>query len=367
MNLDAFQHAAKKATVATTQDGKPLPKTAQTSRKADKSDDGGALGLLSRMGRYYLLQSTVLLDLLGPTACVLSVMATMALLVKHGELHPILAAGISTYRLATPFVIGVIAVNGLMAFNQEFIIPRIASELQGDHGDDSGDSQTVEAQFDPASGIYMSAEKLQLAEKTILKPEFLLFSPQMSEENQKVTADSARYYRARGAQPGGWLLKNPSLKYGALLLSEAGKKTIFRQSKTDDLFIASSVSADQLFNRGGSYRYLSTPELINRIQMPAGSLSSARAHIMHLHSRLTRPVITLIGVFLVLPLIARREKWSLVGNVAVCMAVLGFVYGLSLAGNIMGQSAIMKPEVAAWGPLVFGGGLCAWLTGSVRT
>ncbi len=89
--------------------------------------------------------------------------------------------------------------------------------------------------------------------------------------------------------------------------------------------------------------------------------------IMHLHGRLTRPVITLIGVFLVVPLIARREKMSLVQNVAACMAVLGLVYGLSLGGTMLGQAAILKPEIAAWGPLLFGGALCGWLTGCVRT
>src|SRR5262249_55829541 len=99
MNLDAFQKEA---------------------------GDRGTAALLLSMGRHYFIHSSVLLDLLGPTACVLAVLTTMALLMKHGELHPLLAAGVPTYRLAVPFVAGVLTINGVMIANQEFVIPRVA-------------------------------------------------------------------------------------------------------------------------------------------------------------------------------------------------------------------------------------------------
>jgi len=339
MNLDAFQHSA---------------------------NDDGTAALLLAMARHYLLQTSVLLDLLGPTAAVLAVLTTMALLIKHGELHPLLAAGVSTYRLAVPFVLGVLAINGLMAINQEVVIPRIAAELQAGHGSETGSAQVVESQVDLQTDIYVSADSLRMSDRTLIKPEFLLPTPSIADSTQKITGEAAKFYRARGRQPSGWLVRKPSPSFTSLRLTDQGKRTIIPQ-KSGDVFVLSSLSADQLYNRGSSYRYLTTPELIQRIQLPAGSLSSARAYIMHLHSRLTRPIITLIGVFLVLPLIARRERWSLVQNVAICMATLGFVYGLSLAGNILGQYSVMRPELAAWGPLMFGGSLCAWLTGCVRT
>ncbi len=340
MNLDDFQKAAQ--------------------------DDGG-LALLLVMARHYAVQSSMLLDLLGPTVAVLAVMATLGLVMKHGELHPLLAAGIPTYRVCLPFVWGMLALNGLMIANGELIIPQVADQLQVTKSNSADDAQAVDSQYDPQSRIHISASSLRLADRTLVQPDFLLPSPTIVEDQQMVSAESARYYGARNKFPAGWLLKNPHPHFESLQLTDEGARRVLADRSSGDIFIASSVTPSQLYNRGGSYRYLTTRDLLKRIQIPAGSGSSARALIMHLHGRLTRPVITLIGVFLVVPLIARREKMSLVQNVAACMAVLGLVYGLSLAGMMLGQAAILKPEIAAWGPLLFGGGLCAWLTGSVRT
>lgn len=328
--------------------------------------ENGSVALLLSMGRHYLIHSAVLFDLLGPTACVLAVLTTMGLLMKHGELHPLLAAGVPTYRLAVPFVAGVLVVNVLMIANQEYIIPRVAAELQGNHGSAADDSQSVDAQYDPQTWIYTSASGLRLQDRTLTRPEFLLTALH-SEETCKLTGESARFFPAAGKRPAGWLIRKPQPLFDSLRLTDEGRKTVFRHPQSGGIFIVSGLTADQLYNRGGGYRYLTTPELIQRIRLPAGSLSSSRAYVMHLHSRFTRPIITLIGVFLVLPLIARREKMSLVRNVAVCMATLGIVYGACLGGQLLGQSLILKPEIAAWAPLMFGGSLCAWFTGVVRT
>jgi lipopolysaccharide export system permease protein len=229
------------------------------------------------------------------------------------------------------------------------------------------DSQPVDSQYDPQTRIHISASALKLSERMLVQPDFILPAPTIAMDHQMISAESARYYGARSKLPAGWLLKNPRPRYESLELTEEGAQRVLGDESTGEIFIVSSVSPNQLYNRSGSYRYLTTHELIKRIQIPAGSGSSGRALIMHLHSRLTRPVITLIGVFLVVPLIARREKMSLVQNVAACMAVLGVVYGLSLGGTVLGQAAVLKPEIAAWGPLLVGGSLCAWLTGTVRT
>ena len=122
-----------------------------------------------------------------------------------------------------------------------------------------------------------------------------------------------------------------------------------------------------MYNRSASFKYLATRELIQRIRRPGSASLTRRAQVLYLHGRLTRPLLTLIGLFLVIPLIAQRERLSLVTNIAICMGVLGVVYGLALGLLMFGNTGLMRPELCAWLPLIFGGGLCAWLAPTVRT
>jgi lipopolysaccharide export LptBFGC system permease protein LptF len=92
-----------------------------------------------------------------------------------------------------------------------------------------------------------------------------------------------------------------------------------------------------------------------------------RAQLLHLHARLTRPILNIIGMFLVIPLVVRREARSLVTSIALCMAMLGLVVGLSEVFGFIGKAALLRPELAVWLPLMIGGGLAAWVSPRVQT
>ncbi|MCA9029063.1 MAG: hypothetical protein KDA86_28035, partial [Planctomycetaceae bacterium] len=55
--------------------------------------------MLTFMGRNYLYRTSWVFDLIGPTLITTSAVAVLALLIRHGELNPLLAAGVPTYRL----------------------------------------------------------------------------------------------------------------------------------------------------------------------------------------------------------------------------------------------------------------------------
>jgi lipopolysaccharide export LptBFGC system permease protein LptF len=60
---------------------------------------------------------------------------TCTQLVRHRELVALLTAGQSLFRVARPIVMVAIAMTGVQALNQEFVIPRIAPLLTRDQGD----------------------------------------------------------------------------------------------------------------------------------------------------------------------------------------------------------------------------------------
>jgi lipopolysaccharide export system permease protein len=115
---------------------------------------------------------------------------------------------------------------------------------------------------------------------------------------------------------------------------------------------------------------MGTPELIRRIQQPSITLQSRRKLLVKLHERLTRPLLTVVGLYLVIPLIIRKERMSVmqqVTNIATCMGVLGVVFGVTLGMQLLGSSGFLQPDQAVWGPLIASGGLATWLSGVVRT
>ncbi len=338
-NLDGFQHAA---------------------------GEGGAPALLSIMGRHYLYHSSLLFELSGPTLAVMSTMCALALMLKHGELHPLLAAGVPTYRIAAPLVMGVLAVNALLSANQEWIIPRIAQHLQGTHGDSIGDAQAFEPTYDTQLNVFISGKELVPQTRTINRAEFLLPDTLLHEATM-IRADEAVFLRTQKERQPGWLLKNAQPRIEQLRVTELGSQVVLPGENPADVFVQSELTFDQLANRGTGFRYLSTSDLVWRIRHPSAGLATRRAQILHLHERLTRPIITLIGLFLVIPLTIRRERLSLVTNVAVCMTVVGCVYALSQGMLLFGNTGLVAPALCAWLPLIGGGTLSAWLSPLART
>lgn len=326
---------------------------------------GGTWDMLSLMARHYLCHSSMIFELLGPTLAVTSVMCVLALALRHGEIYPVLAAGVPMYRLAAPFVVGVLSVNGLLALNQEWIIPRISNQLQRSRGDGADHAERVEPTYD-SHMIFINGEELSLEEQTIHEAEFIVNTP-LVEHDTALRAPEAVYYPREGDQPAGWRLKNAQPQLDDVALTESGRAIVLRTDVPGEIFVCSELSFDSLYNRSTSFKYLPTRELVQRIRRPASGGLIRRAQILHLHSRLTRPLLTLIGLFLVIPIIAQRERMNLVTNVAVCMGVLGVVYGLSIGLLMLGNTGLMRPEQCAWLPLIFGGGLCGWLAPAVRT
>lgn len=331
------------------------------------AERSGALQLLVQLGVYYLFQSTMLFDLVGPTIAILSVMIVLALMIRQGEIAPVLAAGVPTYRLMWPFLVGIVIVNVMLVGNQELLIPQIADRLQGPRGDSTTKVRGVEPQYD-RQGIFVSGRELLLSERQIRNAEFHL-PLNLSNSRQALRAPIAIGLRASEGKPAGWLLKDVTPRVTELALTDDAKRVVIPQRNGKDVFVVCDLAAEQLFKQNTAHKFLSTADLIRRIQRPSTNSVSIRAQIVQVHARLTRPILMLVGICLVFPLTVRRdrEKNNLIGSLSLCMATLGIVFGLWQGGQFLGQSAVMPAALAAWAPLIFGGTLSAWLTGVLRT
>lgn len=329
-------------------------------------DSQSAVQAFGRMTEYYLYQSSVFFELVGPILSVVTVMVVFALLRKHAEIAPVLAAGIPTYRLAWPFIIGTLFVSGALAANQELIIPRIAHKLQAPRKAQEEHGQKVEPIYD-RNRIHIDGKELYLASRTLRQGKFVLPAPNLSLELTAINCAEAVYVEESDTLPAGWLLRSPEPTYEQLTLTDEGRQVVREVSDPNHLFICTTASYDQLYNRNKSFKMVSTPELLKRIRNPSTGMISVQSQLLHFHSRLTRPFMSIVFVLVIIPMIIRRDSRGLIGNMAVCTGVLGTLFTLASAFHYLGSTSLISADQATWAPIVLGSATAALLSRFVQT
>lgn len=325
------------------------------------------LVVLRRMAVYYAYQSSMLIDLVGPTVAVSSVMVVAALLVKNSEYQPILAAGVPIVRICWPFILGIVVVTMAVIANQELIIPQIAHRLNGPRSEDATVFQNMRPQHDYSTGIVISGESLDIKKQRIMEPEFIL-PRELVTSLTTISARSARYVPQTSRNPAGWVLTDPLPdNYRILPLTELGRETVFPVAGSDELFIKSAIGFGLIVDGSRSASRQSTAELVQRIRNPAVSENLTRQQTLLLHQRIVQPLLNVLAGLACIPLVIRRESRSLVTSLALAAGIEGVMLGTVFLGGWLGNSGIFAADIAAWTPVVLCGAIGAWATGYAQT
>jgi len=284
----------------------------------------GAFAIVATIGEYYSYRALYFFGVVGPTLEVISAMVAMVLMQKHGELNPILSAGISTFRLGQTLFIGALVVEGLILLNQEFVIPRIAVHLQVDAGHD-GVTGSIDPVKDFATDMLIVGKRLHLAEERIEGAEFVLNPPKLCDNLATIYAHEATPLHNKQGRQIGWKLKGVSIPgetnpYESLQLTSLGRQHVKPGPTPDEMSIRTEVGFDRLYNRDSQYEYLPTWELWRRLRNPSFSHRSLRSQNLYLQTRLTRWIMNLIVVAVGVPFVVRKESTSLLTNLAMCRA-----------------------------------------------
>lgn len=323
--------------------------------------------VIQAMGRYYGYQFSVFFDMLGAILSVVSIIVVFGLLQKHCEIAPVLAAGIPTFRLIRPFLIGTILVNGLLMANQEFVIPEIAHILQADRAKSGEKGKDVEPIYDYKTHIRIDGKELFIADQRLDGANFVLPVPEIAVDLTTLNAQEATFHEATANRDAGWHLRQVTPPFSELALTEAGQRIVIPLDDPADVFVVTDISFDQLSDRNKSYKFVGTGELIRRIQNPTFGTASVKAQIIHLHARLVTPVANVLCIFVAVPLILRKESRGLVTNMAVCAGVLGVIYGLTQGFLYCGRVNWIPADLAAWASPILTGTLGAWLSDLTQT
>ena len=355
-NIDAFQTEAHKAADAARLEG-----------LSEWSDQDLLMRMARQIGVYYAFRMSDFLELAGPILVTVSVVAVLGLLEKHSESHPLLAAGIPAFRLLRPFLIATAVLNLLIIANQELFMPAIAVQLQTPRGKDHPTKQQVIPVYDYSNHMMsIDGESVSLAESRLDAAIFYL-TPELAAGGCTLRADSAVYRQASADRPAGWLLINQTGRFEEELLTTLGRERIFPQRNGQDVFVTSEVSFDQLYDQGRNPKLLSSSQLVKRIRNPATGAVPVRRQSLALHSRITRPLLSMLSAVIALALVLRKESMGLIVNLATCGLVLAATFGITQGSLLLGNAGLIRPDVAAWFPVVVTGTTSVWTAGYVQT
>ena len=331
------------------------------------SPDGSVWPVVRRMAVYYSCQTSLLLSLVGHMLCVLAVMIVLVSVQRTGELHPVLAAGVPLYRIVLPLVMGAVLVNAGMMANQEWVLPRVAHVLQTPRGRQIEQGIDVRPALDFATHVLISARRVFPASSRLEEAEFVLPVPDVVTRLTTLKARRARYLPRGPGGRAGWLLAGLDPAADELSLGETGRRVVRRGRRAGTLFIVSGVTPDQLSEKAGNARFLSTPELLRRIRNPSQATRASHEQSLAVHARLTRPLLNIAAVFLVVPFLVRRESHGAVANLAIAGGVMLLLLGAGEACLFLASFQVLSPDVAAWLPVVACGMGATWCARQAET
>jgi lipopolysaccharide export system permease protein len=326
------------------------------------------LELFARIAEFYSFRAFEFFALAGTILVVLSVITVLGLLQKHSETFPILAAGIPAFRLLKPLLLAAAILNAGLIVNQEFIIPNIAGQLQTPRGSRMAQVQKVDPVYDYSNHLmHIDGEQVLVESQTLMDASFTLPEPELATQICVLKAEKAMFASGTDKHPSGWLLQNLTGVFDPEILTPEGRRRVIPRTNGKDVFIVSEVSFDQLYNRGRNLRFLSSLQLVQRIQNPSTGPVPVRGQSIALHFRLTQPLLCLLNISMVLPLVFRKESQSLITNLATCTCVLGLLYALTEGCLALGTSGLISPDLAAWLPVIITGVASTWTSGLVQT
>ena len=313
------------------------------------SEISDSLGELFRyMSIYYGTRSVLFFDRLAGVINLLAVIFVFGWIRRQNELIPFLSAGIPTWRVILGGLITTVAVNGLVLVNQEVVIPAIGDRLLRSPDDPHGEKTvSAEGAYD-SNGILIAGQRVDRKNATLRRVTVVL---PRSVAGRLITIHAAKaVYQAPGREGelGRWILydaepRDLNLRFAALRPGD----------QPGTYVLLSDVSLQDVYRGERWYHLEPTRRLLKRLQNPRTIHRSEIAVLVH--SRLTRPLLNTVIVFLALPLVLggadRKLFWSLGSSILLSAVVHGVVY----VAHGLGNHEVIDPALAAWLPvLVFG-------------
>ena len=289
---------------------------------------------------YYFHQAFLIFVHLSGVIPVVAAAFTLIRMSRFNELSAILAAGVPLLRVAAPILIATVALQVLLAVDQEVIIPRMVAKLTPAKDEiyrtSSAKSFPVQAMQDEFNALLFAGKYEEPGgDKTraILREVDIIERDAELRPLAHTTAERAEWDRVRQQ----WNLAKGRKVEGLLPDQQRG------DPKTA-LSYKSNITPDEItLWHSGEYVNLLSRERINQL-LERPQIYGANNLLRVKHFRLSQLIMNFVMVAVAIPCVLTREPGRLKNSIARCLVLVG----LCMAGYFVAYQIAGFPP-AGWG------------------
>jgi lipopolysaccharide export system permease protein len=319
----------------------------------------GLMPMLERIGSYYSYRVPQLIDRLCEAIVLLAAMFTVAMMQRNNEQIPLLSAGVSTQRIVAPVLLCACFVMMVTLLNQEFIIPQIADKLTLERSDPEGDKEVFIRGAYEQNLIHLEGDRGVRKDRTVRGLRCTI--PENVAGNMlHITAQKAQYHPGEDAHHGTWemfdcLPRDVEPIPDILDVKDAGRYVLHTRN----------VDFDGLTRDPKWFQLTSTWRLYEELQRPDSTRLAVIAVLFH--TRLTRPILGIVLVFMGLSVILRDQTRNVIISSGFCLVLCGVFFAAVYACKMLGDNEYLSPALAAWMPVLSFGPFAVVMFDAVQT
>ena len=276
-------------------------------------------------------------------------------------------------------------VSLLAVANQELIMPRFTDELLRRHDDDGVTTiKGIKGRYD-VHGIYIHGNEADRLTNTVIYFN-VTFPVEIFGTLCELQAKQARYIPMSDTTSparGGWLLRGTMIKPSLPSNPDQTAPQILVKLPNDDnfpppsgdirvfggdtYFLHTPLSFAAVTRPRQWYQYAPTVDLIRGLTDPANARTEKMDIAVFLHTRLLRPLIALVLLFLSLPQVLAGYGRNMFVGLAISLGTAAIFYGANFVTQYLGSHEVISPELAAWAPLIVFGTIAVARWDQIRT